>query len=496
MIIIDTMQGDEDGNKGQELILSLTPEEEIVQFNKECEQLTGFQRDEVIHRKFSEVLLPKESLADWIAHMESIRRTLSIYQFVLPIKTKLNQTCIVTWNGIIIKDANGSIKDICLFGKPQKPIDTITGSSLIVQMTSPHPAQENTPNLSELPVQEASHRGVFRKHDKRKILFAEEKEDLEKPVSSSLKQAYQQHSQHTDTNIGLEKFDLVHTSLEELNKKYDSVLKRIDDLEMKDKRLRIDNKNLDKNTQLKDAGVPEFALKKNQHHPKNDSSHQPHIKNNDSFFSDLFGFRRKQKALSEQKQQLEMQAVELTEREERLTNEQKTFKTRVEEFCRWRDKLELLETEIERRRQELMEQEEATIPQSSAPLIGTVHSHPDIVDATPSILPESQEHLDNISESAIIIQRGILKRINSSFATMLGYSIDEIIEKSFFDLIATDGLADIERYYLDRLKGENVSVYKTVFSTKDNNKIAVEVNIKQAIYNGEKAEIAIVKKLN
>jgi hypothetical protein len=42
------------------------------------------------------------------------------------------------------------------------------------------------------------------------------------------------------------------------------------------------------------------------------------------------------------------------------------------------------------------------------------------------------------------------------------------------------------------LKGENVSAYKTVFSTKDNNKISVEISIKQTIYNGEKAEIAII----
>jgi hypothetical protein len=66
------------------------------------------------------------------------------------------------------------------------------------------------------------------------------------------------------------------------------------------------------------------------------------------------------------------------------------------------------------------------------------------------------------------------------------------VEKSFFDFIALDGFADVEKYYLDRLKGESVSTYKTVFSTKDNNKIPVEVNIRQIMYNGEKAEIAII----
>jgi hypothetical protein len=70
--------------------------------------------------------------------------------------------------------------------------------------------------------------------------------------------------------------------------------------------------------------------------------------------------------------------------------------------------------------------------------------------------------------------------------------MDEIVEKSYFDFIALEGLADVEKYYLDRLKGDSVSVYRTVFSTKDDIKIPVEVSIKQTIYNGEKAEIAII----
>ena len=70
--------------------------------------------------------------------------------------------------------------------------------------------------------------------------------------------------------------------------------------------------------------------------------------------------------------------------------------------------------------------------------------------------------------------------------------MEEIIDKSFFDFIALEGLADIEKYYLDRLKGDTVSTYKTIFMTKDNARVSAEVNIKQTIYNGEKAEIAII----
>ena len=103
--------------------------------------------------------------------------------------------------------------------------------------------------------------------------------------------------------------------------------------------------------------------------------------------------------------------------------------------------------------------------------------------------------LDKIPQSAVIIQRGVLKQINSSFAELIGFETDEIVNKSFFDFVAPEGLLEIEQYYLKRLKGIGNSTYKTVFSTKNKSKIAVEVSIQPTIYNGGKAEILIVNKL-
>ena len=69
------------------------------------------------------------------------------------------------------------------------------------------------------------------------------------------------------------------------------------------------------------------------------------------------------------------------------------------------------------------------------------------------------------------------------------------MNKSLFDFIAPEGLADLEKYYLNRLKGSDSYTYGTVFSTKDNGKILVEVSIKPTTYEGKKAEIAIIKEL-
>jgi PAS domain S-box-containing protein len=182
--------------------------------------------------------------------------------------------------------------------------------------------------------------------------------------------------------------------------------------------------------------------------------------------------------------------------EEKLIKERKTFNARVEEFSRWREKLELLESAIEKRRQELMKQEDVLLERVAVTTREPISTKAEIVKSALPTISNYHELLDKISQSAAIVQRGILKQINSSFVSLLGYAMDEVVEKSFFDFIAPEGLADVEKYYLDRLKGENVSTYKTVFSTKDNNKISVEISIKQTIYNGEKAEIAIITCLN
>ena len=61
---------------------------------------------------------------------------------------------------------------------------------------------------------------------------------------------------------------------------------------------------------------------------------------------------------------------------------------------------------------------------------------------------------------------------------MVNLKVNEILEKSLFDFIVSEGCPGVEKFYLNRLKGEDVSVYETVLLTKDNNTIPVEVNNK------------------
>jgi PAS domain S-box-containing protein len=104
--------------------------------------------------------------------------------------------------------------------------------------------------------------------------------------------------------------------------------------------------------------------------------------------------------------------------------------------------------------------------------------------------------LDDFIESAAIVQRGILKQVNQQFIELLGYEKDMILDTSLLNFIAPEGLSGIEGYYLNRLKGEKLSTYRTIVLTKDNIKLPVKINIKPIIINGKKAEIAVIKKLD
>ena len=175
----------------------------------------------------------------------------------------------------------------------------------------------------------------------------------------------------------------------------------------------------------------------------------------------------------------------------------------LNEFERRTKKLRHLEEEIEKRRKNLAEQERIFKDQliSSVDIKSSYNLSPmsrDKVVSDAHMGKESKEDqnvLDGINDCAAIIQRGILKQVNKTFAELIGFDTEKLRDKSLFNFIAPEGLVDLEKYYLGRLKGSDRYTYETVFSTKDNSKVTVEISIKPTTYNGKKAEIAIIKEL-
>lgn len=515
---IDNM---EHTHTNQELILGLTLTAEIIQFNMNLEQVTGYQRDEVLHKKFDEVLLPIDSIPLWNNLLESIQKNMWIDEFILPLRTKQNQPFIISWTGFFIKDEHGSFKDICLIGKPvvQEVIKTEPKVVLSTKPSEPIPveksvepsiaAEKNTPrkqfileepedqfSTSEPPSIRLPARDEPMKHGRKRILFADgKKAEIESIDNTVQEQTVEPKKRKNDEDR--KKF-VTSGPMEKRKAKssnnYNAVLKHLEELETKELQKKKHGMHLRPHRQTSMDESQQHIGERTDRDRRDIQSDEQEIKNEHfSFFSDPFGYRRQREELQQREQLLNVRSQQLDVLQSRLLKEQHMFNIRVEEFSKWREKLEQLEAAIETRRQELMKQEDMLL-QNSVPIVTqqVTQAKQDTSENTKLNVPKDDETLDKIPNSAAIIQRGILKRINTLFLELLGYSTEEIIDKSFFDFIALEGLADVEKYYLDRLKGDNVSVYKTIFMAKDNHKISAEVSIKQTIYNGEKAEIAII----
>jgi PAS domain S-box-containing protein len=486
-------------NTNQDLILGLTFIGEIIQFNTECERLTGYRREEVLHKKFNEILVPNESIEQWKTALDSVQQTLWVDNFVLPLKTKDNQMKMIRWTGCVIKDEQGSVKHICIFGKPLD-VDTQRQQSLPIPSPVDSEQHEEPPEqvIMAEPMPKRDNNKMPMKHGRKKIMFAREKDRAETPGDTPPQEDTQKpmmplRRMNEKTS---QKLDTMNESLKDLTRKYNTIIRRLDELEKKHSE-KEKKDSYSKPQQLFETPQDQSVGNEKISNQRTDVSNKPLAEQeHHRFFSDPFGFKRQHKELDAEKQQLELRTQELEGLQTQLQKEQSVFNTRVEDFSRWREKLELLESAIEKRRQELVKQEDSLLEKSTSTVTQrTTSNEQEIQGNIGQTISQYNETVEKIPQSAAIIQRGILKQINTSFLDLLGYTTEEIVEKSFFDFIALEGLADVEKYYLDRLKGDNVSEYKTVFSTKDNHKISVEVNIKQTIYNGEKAEIAIITRL-
>jgi len=206
-------------------------------------------------------------------------------------------------------------------------------------------------------------------------------------------------------------------------------------------------------------------------------------------FSDIFGNKKQREELAALMQDLDDREKRLNKIHEKLEKEKLRITKQKNDFIRWREKLEQLESDIESRHKWVINKEQAlekcSLDDNNISRVVATDDENFSLDS-----------FNKIDDCAAVVQRGVFKQINASFADLLGYNTNEIIDKSIFDFIEPEGLSGVEEYYFNRLKGDEVSDFDTMFLTKDNSKISVEVSTKPIVFNGEKAEIVIFKKLD
>ncbi len=268
------------------------------------------------------------------------------------------------------------------------------------------------------------------------------------------------------------------------SRNYEELNEMIKNLKRKNSELEGKNRNLEKN--LKDL-IISF-----EHHTKKEDRKKrlENLVGKTPFsFSELVGGKKRKQEFENMKINLDEREKLLIELESSLVKDKTKINEQVNDFRKWRKKLEFLEEEIDNRHKELLSHEKLITDKIKASGDISIKSQKE------EDFIEYHDILDKIPDSAVVIHRGILKQVNDSFANLIGYDINEILDKSLFDFVILEDLSEAQEYYLNRLMGVDVSAYETTLLTKNNNKISVEINTKPTFFNGKKAEIAVIKAL-
>ena len=493
------------------LILNIDENGKIIQFNKLCENIIGYDKNEMINKQFFDVLIPKHSLEQWENFFNSARENKLISDLKLPLLTRDGKEILAIWSNFPVKNDKGTA-DVGLVGKP---IDYKKDSENSLTEQKEKIPKENADRIQLIANNEDV---LLFKVGNKKILLKKSKstkskepldglkkyadQNKQKDIKSDESQTEKEHKWQKNTDKYLELRRAYNSK--RLTKNYNEVVKFIKELEEKNNELETKNKQLEKTLKsLKTRWSKKKKSKKGG--PPLDLRKKTGQLIDHSLYSifTVIDSKRKTEEFERTKLELDERQSMLDSLESQLISDKKSLNERRNEFLKWREKLQKVESEIEVRRRELLEQEQL--------LDDYLASNLEIQDIQQSMNDDeellyedkinktSTEHhdvLDKISECAAIVQRGILKQVNQSFTEMMGYDAEYLLEKSILDFILPEGLSGFEQYYLQRLKGEAVSSFETIFLTKNKARLKAEIKIKPVLYNDEKAEITVVKILS
>ena len=497
------------GDRNGFLVLCVDRSGRIIQFNKECEKITGYDRDEVLNRKISDFLIPNDHTGQWKKLFDSLKQNVWIDNFKIPLKTQSENEILVSWGSFPIED-NGSVRNVCFIGENLTKDDHTKKQSFKTSEKSEniqHKQKDSVIDQNNMvqPRNKSEDKMIFNLDNKRIIFrkkISTESNRTFKPTKNNVPPEIKKPVE--DKSL---KSDKINEMTKNISKNYEKLNKKLKDLEKKDRKLERKDKMLEKNLKSIRAHMQKsntIRLGKELKHEETTSQKTGSkvLSKKLSFLKDPFGVKRKQEEFENRMYILDEYKKEIGELEAQLIKDIKNLDKKIAEFGSWKEKPLNLEPEIEERRAYLVEQEKTFIESLTSSPLGKIDLGASLPETESVLAPgenvdQDVHHdiLDKIPECAAIVQRGVLKQVNSSFAGLIGYDIEKIAEKSFFDFIALEGLAGIKKYYLNRLRGGSISAYETVFSTKDNKKMTVRVSIKPTTYNGEKAEIAVVKEV-
>ena len=481
------------------LVLSIDQNGKIVRFNSECERITGYNKNEVLNNHFSNYLATEYHSKRWDVIFDSMIKDVSTQDFEFPLITRYGNEVVILWSTLPVVNSGDIVKEIGLIG------ETLTPEEEIIKFSD-----DNEKTKRDISKDDKNGNRILFEIGNKKLVFGKNKKTTSKNIRKikgdrSKKENIQEKNDKKINRRKKVKFEKnkINKNYEKLGEDYKEIKNNLKELEKINKELEKENKKL--KIELESGKIRYKDKKQIEEDEITEDINKIKLRNLlKEFFTSIHktldGKKRKEE-FSKLMDDLDERKNILDSLENKIIEDKKNINFERNELLRLREKLELLEEEVEKRREFLVEQEkkfnESIINTSEKKETKNNKKLDEIIDDKNNNIDVEEVDFNeflNKSDAAAIVQRGILKQVNNSLADMLGYNIEEIADRSLFDFVDQEGFEGIEKYYRERLKGTDSSSYESIFLTKDNNKIWVNVNIKSSYLHGEKADIMLFKK--
>lgn len=105
--------------------------------------------------------------------------------------------------------------------------------------------------------------------------------------------------------------------------------------------------------------------------------------------------------------------------------------------------------------------------------------------------------LNSVSDGITINSQEIILYVNSPFAKMVGYSVEELIGMNILDVTAPEYSEIIQERTHNRQQGiETVSLYEVELVRKDGSRFPVEYSVSHLEYNGKSSSLTIIRDIS
>ena len=476
-------------------ILGMDSGGKLIAFNKRCEELTGYRREEVLHKKIWNTIFPKDLKDRW-SDIFSNRS----YRLEIPILTKDGKTVELVWSPMQVGITS---KELWLIGAEKSKENELWEILELEKGGREETEKKTETKTSKNEKTNLNIKTNLGKTSEGKIpAVAESLKYMEETINlleNQWTKLKEYANQLENLRLTLERYaESLEKEKEKLDRYRENIEKKmkrrllltIRDLQEGKKKLqRMDKWNalIEKvNRKMDEIERMRERLESLMERSLESSDNVENLKRQ------IRDLQYRLREYQQREQRLREELEHYRRREEKLDIKMKL----LDEIRKKEREIIYRESELERRERMLRKREEKLNEREREImrlLAGCVESSDDKREIT-----STEEVVDIFSgeKPAVVLKRGIIQKVNPSFLNMTGYDENEIINRNFFSLVDSEDLLNLQEYYLSKLKGNNDIPYcevRVINSKKE--KIPVKIRLERIRHEGDSLNVIQMERL-